>query len=60
MDRRRFKAKKEIQRRLRERAREEREKGNKVKIGYMKLCIGDRVLRWNEKRKELEDGRKKE
>lgn len=29
-------------------------------IRYIKLCIGDRVLRWNEKRKELEDGRKTE
>lgn len=47
-----------IQMKLRERAREEREKGNKVKVGYMKLFIGDRVFRWNEKRGEIEDGRK--
>lgn len=59
MDRKRFKAEREIQRRLRERAREEKEIGNKVKIRYMKLCTEDRVLRWNEKRKELEE-RKKE
>lgn len=49
-----------IQIKLRERAREEREKGNKVKVGYMKLFIGDKVFRWNERRKELEDGRRKD
>lgn len=49
-----------IQMKLREKAREEREKGNKVKVGYMKLFIGDKVCRWNERRKEMEDGRRNE
>lgn len=49
-----------VQNKLRERAREERAKGNKVKIGYRKLFIGDKVVRWNEKVKELEEGRKNE
>lgn len=54
------KEEREIQRRMRERAREEREKGNKVKVGYMKLYIGDHVFRWNEKRKKLEEERRHE
>lgn len=54
------KKEREIKRRLRERAREEREKGNKAKMGYMKLDIREQVYRWNEKRKRLEDGRRNE
>lgn len=54
------KEEREVQRRLRERAREEREKGKKVKVGYMKLYIEDRIFRWNEKRRELEDRRRNE
>ena len=33
----------EVQRKLRERAREEREKGKRVKIGYRKLIVEGKV-----------------
>lgn len=39
----------EIQQRLREIARGERENGNRnVKVGYKKITIGEKVMIWNE------------
>jgi hypothetical protein len=43
----------EMQTKLREKAKEEREKGNKVKVGYGKIMIGDRWYRWSAREKKL-------
>lgn len=43
-----------------DRTREEREKGKKVKVEYMKLFIGNNIYRWNEKKKVLEEGKRNE
>lgn len=42
----------EIQQKLREIARGERENGN-VKVGYKKITIGEKVMTWNEKEGKL-------
>lgn len=49
-----------IQGMIRKVAKEEREKGREVKIGYMKTRIDGRWLKWNEKKGCLEeDGRER-
>lgn len=45
----------EIQQKLRKMAREEKEKGMKAKVGYMKISINEKWYRWNEEREELEE-----
>lgn len=45
------KMKRERQNHLRDKAKEEREKGNDVKIGYEKIFVKDSWYRWNEKEK---------
>lgn len=46
----------EIQQKLRELAREEREKGdNYTKVGYMKIHLGEKWYRWNEREGRLEE-----
>jgi len=46
----------EIQRRLKELAREEREKGDgRVKVGYKKIYMRGKWHSWNEKKEELEE-----
>lgn len=47
----------EIQKQLREKAKEERTKGKKVKVDkrYMKIFIEDCVYIWNEKVRRLEE-----
>lgn len=51
------KEEKEIQKQLREKAKEEKTKGKKVKVGkgYMKIFIEDCVYIWNEKGRRLEE-----
>lgn len=48
------KKEREIQKKIRERAEEERKKGNKVKIGYQKLEVNGAWLKWQE---DQEDSR---
>lgn len=45
----------EVQKSLRERARVERERGRRVKIGYRKICIEDKWINWEnlEERREM-------
>lgn len=38
----------EIQQAIRQRAREEREKGSTVKVGYQKLCINNEWVNWRD------------
>lgn len=45
----------EIQQNLRQLASDEREKGKKVKIGYMKMSVNEKWDRWNKKKEELEE-----
>lgn len=47
------KMERERQNHLRDKAKEEREKGNDVKIGYEKIFVKDSWYRWNEKEKKL-------
>lgn len=42
------KTEKEIQRRIREAARNEEEKGNRVRTGYMKIAVNGKWSKWNE------------
>lgn len=52
----------EIQKRLREKAKEEKERGNKVRIGifiYMKIQIGEETFRWNEREQKLEEEKRR-
>ena len=44
----------EIQRRIRERAKEERKKEKTVTIGYQKICIQGTCHKWNEEKDKLE------
>lgn len=50
----------EVQRKLRVRAGEKTEKRKKARVGYRKIQIEDKWYRWNERKGELEDGRKGE
>ena len=45
----------QIQKEIRRIAMEEREKGKKVTIGYQKMWIDNREMRWNESRGKLEE-----
>lgn len=47
------KEEREVQRRLKERARKEREGGKKVKVGYRKMYIEGELYVWNEEGKEI-------
>lgn len=47
------KEEREVQRRLKERARKERERGKKVKVGYRKMYIESELYVWNEEGKEI-------
>lgn len=42
-----------IMKKIRERAREEREKGNRVKLGHLKLIMAGKVIFWDEQKREL-------
>jgi len=55
-------AEREMQEKLKEKAKEEKEKGKKVRISYGKIAVNGVWLRWNEKENRLkkEEGRKKE
>ena len=44
----------EIQRRIRERAKEERKKEKTVRTGYQKICIQETWHKWNEEKDKLE------
>lgn len=44
-----------IQKALRERAREERQKGKKARVGYKKIVIDGVIRRWDERAGKLED-----
>lgn len=49
----------EIQQKLREMAREGKEKGdNNIKVGYKKIYLKDKWYRWNEKEEKLEEERR--
>lgn len=49
-----------IQNQLREKAREKRREGQRVKIEYMRINIEDKWCKWNEKEEKLEEERNKE
>ncbi|KAJ8956684.1 hypothetical protein NQ318_014039 [Aromia moschata] len=48
------KKEREIQTRLRKIAKEERDKGNSVKVGFQKLIIDQQVWKWNRENEKLE------
>jgi len=48
-----IKEERKVQRRLRERARKEREEGKKVKVGYRKMYIESELYVWNEEGEEI-------
>jgi len=49
----------EIQQKLKRMAKEERERGDdKVKVGYMKINLKEKWLRWNERTGKLEEERR--
>ncbi|XP_070169555.1 uncharacterized protein [Polyergus mexicanus] len=50
----------EIQGRLRRRAREEKEKGKEVKIGYKKISVNGKWFKWNEKEDCLNEEKEEE
>lgn len=47
------KEEREVQRRLKERARKEREGRKKVKVGYRKMYIESELYVWNEEGEEI-------
>lgn len=47
------KEEREVQRRLKERARKEREGGKKVKVGYRKMYIESELYVWNKEGEEI-------
>lgn len=49
----------EIQGRLRKMAREEKERGRQVKVGYMKICIEGKWFKWNEREDCLNEEKEK-
>lgn len=49
-----------IQNQLREKAREKRREGQRVKIEYMRINIEDKWCKWNKKEEKLEEERNKE
>lgn len=49
-----------IQAEIRSKAREEKIKGNRIKIGYQKLTINDQYFEWNKKKRMLELTKRKE
>lgn len=49
----------EIQERLRRMAREEKEKGKEVKIGYKKISVNGKWFKWNEKENCLSEEKEK-
>lgn len=53
------KMERERQNHFRDKAKEEREKGNDVKIGYEKIFVKDSWYRWNEKEKKLVEERRR-
>jgi len=52
------KKEREIQGHLKDKAKEEREKGNRVKIGYGKIMVNDKWYWWNAREKRLTEDRK--
>lgn len=46
----------EVQKKLRDRAREEKGRGKRVRVGYRKIRIEDKWYRWNERKGGIEDG----
>lgn len=51
-------AEREVQEKVRRMLKEEREKGNNTKIGYMKLQVNDRWIKWDELRQRFEEDRR--
>lgn len=51
------KTERRMQEKLREKAKEEKRKGNNVKISYGKILIKDKWFRWNEREEKLEEER---
>lgn len=49
------KEEREVQRKMRERARRKREEGKKVKIGYRKITVKEKVYIWNKEEEELRE-----
>jgi hypothetical protein len=49
------KEERETQKKLRELAREERDRGKRVKIGYRKIHINGEWFRWNEREEKLKN-----
>lgn len=49
----------EIQGKIRKQAKDEKEKGNKVKIGFQKLLVDDEVWRWDKDKNEFKKGDQK-
>lgn len=49
------KEEREVQRKMRERARRKKEEGKKVKIGYRKITVEGKVYIWNEEEEELRE-----
>lgn len=49
------KEEREVQRKLRERVRKEREAGKKAKVGYRKVIIEGKVYMWNEEEEEVKE-----
>jgi len=52
------KKEREIQDHLREKAKEERRKGNRAKIGYAKIWVNDKCYWWNAREKRLTEERR--
>jgi len=52
------KKEREIQNHLREKAKEERRKGNRAKIGYAKIWVNDKCYWWNAREKRLTEERR--
>ena len=48
-----------MQKQLKEKAKEEKEKGNNVKVSYGKIFMKDKWLRWNEREKNRRRQRRK-
>ena len=47
------KKEREVQKTIRERAREEREKGKRTKVGYKKMTVDGKEYRWDERQEGL-------
>ena len=46
--------KQQVQRNIRKRAAEERQKGNQVRVGYQKMVVDGKEWKWNEEKSDFE------